>query len=114
MRLVVEQGKLAGHGYDLTRSAIVIGRGRECDIILDEQQVSRQHARLQQTAQGWMLVDLGSTNGTQVNGQPLAAHTPRASFCRRFRIRTRRRPKHDKTRTSIITLVQKDAETGIV
>ncbi|NIV39978.1 MAG: FHA domain-containing protein, partial [Anaerolineae bacterium] len=46
MRLVVEQGKLAGHGYDLTRSVIVIGRGQDCDIILDEHQVSRQHARL--------------------------------------------------------------------
>ena len=77
MRLVVEEGKLAGHGYDLTRPVIVIGRGQDCDIILDEHQVSRHHARLQQTAQGWTLVDLGSTNGTQVNGQPLAAHEPR-------------------------------------
>ncbi len=76
MRLVVEQGKLAGHGYDLTRSVIVIGRGQDCDIILNEHQVSRQHARLQHTAQGWTLVDLGSTNGTQVNGQPLQAHAP--------------------------------------
>ena len=78
MRLVVEEGKLAGHGYDLTRSAIVIGRGQDCDIILDEHQVSRQHARLQRTAQGWTLVDLGSTNGTRVNGQPLPAHAPYA------------------------------------
>ena len=76
MKLVVEQGKLAGHGYDLERPVIVIGRGQDCDIILDEHQVSRQHARLEQTPQGWTLVDLGSTNGTQVNGQPLKAHTP--------------------------------------
>jgi len=75
-RLVVEKGELAGHGYDLTRSVIVIGRGQDCDIILDEHQVSRQHARLQYTPQGWTLVDLGSTNGTQVNGQPLKAHAP--------------------------------------
>jgi pSer/pThr/pTyr-binding forkhead associated (FHA) protein len=78
MRLVVEQGKLAGHGFDLARSVIVIGRGQDCDIILDEHQVSRQHARLQQTPQGWMLLDLGSTNGTQVNGQQLKAHEPYA------------------------------------
>ena len=78
MRLVVEQGRLAGHGYDLARSDIVIGRGQDCDIILDEHQVSRQHARLHQTPQGWTLVDLGSTNGTLVNGQPLKAHTPYA------------------------------------
>ena len=78
MRLVVEQGKLAGHGFDLERSVIVIGRGQDCDIILDEHQVSRQHARLQHTPQGWMLLDLGSTNGTQVNGQQLKAHEPYA------------------------------------
>ena len=78
MRLVVEQGKLAGHGYDLTRPAIVIGRGQDCDIILDEHQVSRQHARLQQSPEGWTLLDLGSTNGTLVNGQPLKAHAPYA------------------------------------
>jgi len=76
MRLVVEQGKLAGHGFDLARSVIVIGRGQDCDIILDEHQVSRQHARLEQTPQGWMLLDLGSTNGTKVNGQQLKAHEP--------------------------------------
>lgn len=76
MRLVVEQGKLAGYGFDLERAEIVIGRGQDCDIVLDEHQVSRQHARLQHTAQGWTLVDLGSTNGTQVNGQPLRANQP--------------------------------------
>mgnify|MGYP001829251564 FL=1 len=78
MRLVVEQGKLVGHGFDLERSVIVIGRGQDCDIILDEHQVSRQHARLQHTSQGWMLLDLGSTNGTQINGQQLRAHEPHA------------------------------------
>lgn len=76
MRLVVEQGKLAGYGFDLERSEIVIGRGQDCDIVLDEHQVSRQHARLQHTPRGWTLVDLGSTNGTQVNGQPLRANQP--------------------------------------
>lgn len=76
MRLVVEQGTLAGYGFDLERAEIVIGRGQDCDIVLDEHQVSRQHARLQHTAQGWTLVDLGSTNGTQVNGQPLRANQP--------------------------------------
>jgi hypothetical protein len=78
MRLAVEQGKLAGYGFDLERPAILVGRGRDCDIILDEHQVSRKHARLHNTPQGWMLTDLGSTNGTRVNGQQLPAGQPRA------------------------------------
>ena len=77
MRLVVEQGKLAGHGFALERPAIIIGRGRDSDIILDEHQISRKHARLQNTSQGWALTDLGSTNGTRVNGQRLPAGQPR-------------------------------------
>ena len=78
MRLVVEQGKLAGHGFALERPAIIVGRGRDCDIILDEHQVSRKHARIQNTPKGWMLTDLGSTNGTRVNGKRLPAGQPHA------------------------------------
>lgn len=46
-----------------------IGRGRENDITLDDSFLSADHARLSWNGKGWVLEDLGSTNGTQVNGK---------------------------------------------
>jgi hypothetical protein len=45
-----------------------IGRDRECDLLIEDLTVSRMHARLERTADGWLLADLGSTNGTRLNG----------------------------------------------
>ena len=45
----------------------VIGRSRRCDIVLTDPNVSRQHAEIRRQDDGFMLVDLGSTNGTRVN-----------------------------------------------
>jgi hypothetical protein len=45
-----------------------IGRDRECDLFIGDLTVSRSHARLERSGDGWMLADLGSTNGTRVNG----------------------------------------------
>lgn len=76
MRLVGEQGELAGQAFSLERPVVVLGRGKESDIVLLESDVSRQHARLQRGPQGWTLVDLGTTNGTFVNGKRLPAQEP--------------------------------------
>lgn len=45
-----------------------IGRDSECDLLIEDLSVSRRHARLERIAGGWMLADLGSTNGTRLNG----------------------------------------------
>lgn len=45
-----------------------IGRDRNCDLVIEDMTVSRVHARLERTGDGWLLADLGSTNGTRVNG----------------------------------------------
>jgi hypothetical protein len=45
-----------------------IGRDPRCDLAIEDMTVSRIHARLEQTPDGWLLKDLSSTNGTRVNG----------------------------------------------
>jgi hypothetical protein len=53
----------------LSGERFVIGRSRECDLVLDDPNVSRQHAELRQENGGWSVRDLGSTNGIKLNGQ---------------------------------------------
>jgi hypothetical protein len=58
-----------GRDIDLDRTVTVIGRSSGCDIVLDDPNVSRRHAEIRRLGDGYSLVDLGSTNGTEVNGQ---------------------------------------------
>jgi Protein of unknown function (DUF3662)/FHA domain len=54
----------------------VIGRSRDCDIVLDDSGISRRHAELRPSDTGWTVTDLGSTNGLRVNGQPIRGAQP--------------------------------------
>jgi hypothetical protein len=47
----------------------VMGRSRECDVVLDDPNVSRQHAEVRPSGGSWIVNDLGSTNGIKVNGR---------------------------------------------
>ncbi|MBO0805499.1 MAG: DUF1707 domain-containing protein [Nocardiopsaceae bacterium] len=49
-------------------TSFTIGRDRECDMMINDITASRVHARLERIAEGWLLTDLGSTNGTRLNG----------------------------------------------
>ncbi len=51
-----------------------VGRGEECDLVLDSGQVSRVHARIEAGAGVYLLVDEGSRNGTYVNGRRIKQH----------------------------------------
>jgi hypothetical protein len=51
-----------------TGSFFSIGRDASCDLAIADMTVSRAHARLERTPDGWLLTDLASTNGTRVNG----------------------------------------------
>lgn len=59
--------------YELVDDVVTIGRGPENMIVLDEPSVSSRHARLQQSGDDFELADLGSTNGTRVNGTAITA-----------------------------------------
>jgi hypothetical protein len=50
------------------RAVFTIGRSPDCDLPLGDMTVSWHHAELRRTGEAWVLVDLGSTNGTRVNG----------------------------------------------
>jgi FHA domain-containing protein len=58
-----------GREVPITGDRVVLGRSRECDIRLDDANVSRRHAEVRQEDDGFWVVDLGSTNGTEVNGK---------------------------------------------
>jgi hypothetical protein len=58
-----------GRDVPLDRDVVVIGRSSGCDIVLDDPNVSRRHAEVRRLGEGFSLVDLGSTNGTEVNDQ---------------------------------------------
>jgi hypothetical protein len=67
--LFVKEGQLAGQEWTLDQEVLTIGRGSDCDIVLPERAVSRHHVRIERRNQGYLLIDLGSKNGTHVNGQ---------------------------------------------
>jgi len=69
--LLYSTGQGVWRHYPLTAGQALIGRGADCDVVLDDAGVSRHHASLRLDANGIWLIDLGSTNGTQVGDQPL-------------------------------------------
>jgi serine phosphatase RsbU (regulator of sigma subunit)/pSer/pThr/pTyr-binding forkhead associated (FHA) protein len=73
--LVFLAGPIAGRRYKLGDGEYVIGRRSDCQIFVPDMRVSRQHARLVRNTDGWQLEDLGSNNGTYINGVRLQAAT---------------------------------------
>jgi hypothetical protein len=57
----------SGRRTVLSGRRMVVGRSRGADIVVDDANVSREHAELRHDAEGWWVVDLGSTNGVKVN-----------------------------------------------
>ena len=57
--------------FTIRAVATTIGRGLDNDLVLESTDVSRHHARIDYRDGQWHLTDLGSTNGTRVNGQPI-------------------------------------------
>lgn len=71
-KLVVRRGPEIGKVYPLTADSILIGRGSRNEIVIEDNEVSREHCRLMRVNTHYELSDLGSSNGTFVNGQRLS------------------------------------------
>ncbi len=63
-----------GSRYTLADKPLVIGRGSDCELRIQDHSVSRRHARIQPGADGYYAVDLQSTNGTFLNDVPASMH----------------------------------------
>lgn len=67
--LIFLAGPNAGRRYNLTDGDYIVGRRSDCQIFVPDMRVSRQHARIHRGNNEWMVEDLGSNNGTYVNGE---------------------------------------------
>ena len=73
--LRITQGRQLGLTLPLGEG-IEIGRAPDCQLVLEDDYVSTRHARLVRGDQGFVVEDLGSTNGTYVNNQRISTPTP--------------------------------------
>ena len=69
--LIYPPGPDMGRRFLLDRAELVLGRGTDCDIQVDRDSVSRRHARVYRDDNNWLVEDLGSTNGSYVNDNPV-------------------------------------------
>jgi hypothetical protein len=74
--LLVRSGALKGTRLPIRVPVVNIGRADYNDIVLADESVSTAHAKLQRREGVWMLVDLGSTNGTFVDGEKVLGEVP--------------------------------------
>jgi len=74
--ILVRSGNKKGQRLTIRVPVVNIGRAEYNDIVLPEESVSTQHAKLQRREGVWVLQDLGSTNGTFVDGEKLSGETP--------------------------------------
>jgi len=74
--VVVAPAELAGRRHELGAAELTVGRGGGCSVVLDDTYVSQLHARLYLADGRWMVEDLGSTNGTWLNGERVGGVRP--------------------------------------
>lgn len=75
-QLVMKTGPAPGKTFPIEKNEIYIGRDVANDVFINDAEISRRHARLIQQAGAYLLEDLGSTNGTYVNGQRIGGPSP--------------------------------------
>ena len=65
-----------GRAVILSSGGAVLGRSKECDVVIPDENVSRKHAEVRPSGGAWVVRDLGSTNGVRVNGNRVAGAQP--------------------------------------
>ncbi|MEE9392929.1 MAG: FHA domain-containing protein [Planctomycetota bacterium] len=71
MRKLIIEDETGRSGYDLVKEVTTVGRDASCDLALEAVGVSRQHLRITQVGENLLAEDLGSSNGTELNGETL-------------------------------------------
>src|SRR5437016_11274503 len=71
--LVIRSGQREVHRGEL-HDAVILGRAPECDIQLLDPRLSRMHCRIERDGDDWVVIDLGSSNGTYVGGERVERH----------------------------------------
>jgi len=70
--LLVQEGESPKTQWPLAKPAVIIGRDADSDIQINDRQVSRQHAEITRTIEGYTVRDMGSKNGTFLNGEAVS------------------------------------------
>jgi pSer/pThr/pTyr-binding forkhead associated (FHA) protein len=73
--LVVNRGSNVGARFLITSEGATIGRSSSSDVFLDDVTVSRSHAKIENSTNGFSILDSGSLNGTYVNNNSVTTHT---------------------------------------
>jgi pSer/pThr/pTyr-binding forkhead associated (FHA) protein len=71
--LIIYKGALKGTRWPVEGDVFTLGRDAECDLVFPERQISRFHARIERDSEGYLIRDMGSKNGTFLNGELLTA-----------------------------------------
>jgi len=74
--LVVIYGEDLGRRHVLDKERVLIGRSSKADIVIDQESISRNHAQIVEAGRSLVIKDLGSTNGTYVNDEPVVNAQP--------------------------------------
>lgn len=72
--LIIHRGPEQGARFELKDDLVTLGRDAESTIFLDDVTVSRRHAEVARSPQGWTVTDVGSLNGSYVNKKLIDAH----------------------------------------